>query len=55
MTADPAHFVIVPVLVGLIVHAAAEARRDRIARDKAQGKRIVDRAEADNRVAGGAR
>jgi len=53
MTADPAHFVIVPALVGLIVHAAVDARRDRIARDKAQGKRIVDRAEADNRVAGG--
>jgi len=50
MTADPAHFVIVPALVGLIVHAAAEARRDRIARDKAQGKRIVDRAEVEGRV-----
>ena len=28
MTADPSLVVIVPVLVGLIVHAAAEARRD---------------------------
>ena len=41
--------------IGLILHAAAEHRRDRIERDRAQMRRAAARAVADQRVAGGAR